>query len=380
MFYFAIIILILVIFKNNCLKNALFSGASLGLAQGSKYTALLLYPLFLGFIIYKSFCIDKREKASLFINFLYIFIFSLIVLWALYGFDLSPILKNAMRPDEKALMIKNMAQKICPCWNNGLMNYLLFNLPNPFGAHILGILGIIRHSSEGNGTFFWGNWLANGSYLYFLGSFFIKTPIPMIIFIFTGLMVMLKNKITKSELYILISAGLFFITASFSKLQLGLRYILPIYPLLFIVASRTTQLFKQRYFKIMCIVLIVWLIISSVFTWPNYLSYFNEFIGGSNNGYKYLRDSNIDWGQDLPALAKYIKKNKIEEVAFLYFGQDKPEVYGINYKPISPEELKTPGKKVYAISAQYLEAVEWTKTTLPTAKAGYSIFIYDFRK
>ena len=37
---------------------------------------------------------------------------------------------------------------------------------------------------------------------------------------------------------------------------------------------------------------------------PHYLSYFNRLSGGPETGYHYLADSNIDWGQDLPALRK----------------------------------------------------------------------------
>jgi hypothetical protein len=110
------------------------------------------------------------------------------------------------------------------------------------------------------------------------------------------------------------------------------------------------------------------------------LSYFNELIGGSKNGYRYLRDSNLDWGQDLPALSSYMANNEVREVVLEYFGESDPASYGVNYRGFTEQEMKTPGSHVYAVSAQYLENIKWTSWTKPTSMAGYSILIYDKTK
>ena len=94
---------------------------------------------------------------------------------------------------------------------------------------------------------------------------------------------------------------------------------------------------------------------------------------------QYLRDSNIDWGQDLPALKRYMRDNHIDVITMSYFGSADPGYYGINYDEITAEERISPGNKVYAVSAQYLEGVEWAGKREPSSKAGYSIFIYDLR-
>ena len=54
--------------------------------------------------------------------------------------------------------------------------------------------------------------------------------------------------------------------------------------------------------------------------YPYYISYYNEIIGGSENGYKIATDSNYDWGQDLGELKDFIEKNKIEKIKVSYFG------------------------------------------------------------
>jgi hypothetical protein len=122
-----------------------------------------------------------------------------------------------------------------------------------------------------------------------------------------------------------------------------------------------------------------WLILGTLITWPNFLSYFNEIAGGPDNGWRYLRDSNIDWGQDLPALSLYLNENGIDEITFEYFGEDLPEEYGVKAISFKKTEYTKPEDKVYAVSVQYLDHVKWAKNYIPNTKAGYSIFIYDFK-
>ena len=123
-----------------------------------------------------------------------------------------------------------------------------------------------------------------------------------------------------------------------------------------------------------------WYIFYGLWIWPDFLSYFNETIGGPKNGYKYLRDSNIDWGQDLPALAKYMKRKGMDKVKLYYFGTAKPEYYDIDWIPISKQEMDKPGRNVYAVSVHFLDRVRWTKYYKPADRIGYSIFIYDMKE
>lgn len=200
------------------------------------------------------------------------------------------------------------------------------------------------------------------------------------IFLLAALIVTFKKKIKSHEVFLLIIVCSFLIAASFSKIQLGVRYILPVYPFLFILAGKSAELIKRKFLKWPFILLIVWYLFAAISTWPHYLGYFNEFIGGPANGYRILRDSNVDWGQDLPSLSKYMLGHGIEEVSLLYFGEADPKTYGIKFKNLSEKEKNEPGNKVYAISANYLEGVDWSKRYKVTAMAGYSIFIYDFRR
>ena len=64
---------------------------------------------------------------------------------------------------------------------------------------------------------------------------------------------------------------------------------------------------RFRYYTAVAAVLSV---LSTLSVAPHYLAYFNEAFGGPANGYKFLADSsNLDWGQDLKGLKRFMEKN-----------------------------------------------------------------------
>ncbi|MBN1405712.1 MAG: glycosyltransferase family 39 protein [Candidatus Omnitrophica bacterium] len=349
--------------------NLFLAGISLGLAELSKYSAIMLYFIFLAlfFIAIKK---NQQSARGMFWKILIIFALSVIVAWAGYGFSIEPLLKNAMRSDEKLQLLTAMAHRPLP---------FLINFPIPLGEYILGILGIANHGHAGHMTYFLGKWSQQGSPLYFLTAFLIKTPIPVLLFLISGLVISLRKKFSINEYFIFMPLLVCFIFASISNLQIGIRHLFPIYPFCFIIAGQAVYLWRYKIAKIALPVICAWYLLIAFDAWPNYLSYFNEFAGGPDNGWKYLRDSNIDWGQDLPALSEYMAKNNVKEISLEYFGEDAPHVYNINFRKLSSSEYDMPQQRMYAVSAQYLEHVKWSQNHQPVAKAGKSIFIYDFK-
>jgi hypothetical protein len=136
---------------------------------------------------------------------------------------------------------------------------------------------------------------------------------------------------------------------------------------------------------------------------PHHLAYFNEaagfpqsiWKGGSGFGYRYLGDSNVDWGQDLRGLSRYMKDEGIPMIYLSYFGNVPPEVYGIRFQ-YAPAygflarpaiDVLPPGTdpELFAISVYNLQGVhfkdrtlyDWLRWREPVAKIGNSIFVYD---
>lgn len=356
-------------------RDVAASGIFLGLALMSKFSSLLLIPAFCSVSL---LFIIKREKTFLgsFRELALIFSIALAVLWAGYGFEFRPFLEGVMRVEEKIAMAKSLGA-------SDRAIDLLRNVPLPLSSYALGVVGVIKHGAEGARSFFMGHWSNEGNILYYVAAMAVKTPLSLIIAFFTGMAAFLiQRKKAAINIYLLFMFSVFFVFASRSDLQLGLRYILPVYPLLFMIAGEgLVYLFRGNSIKRLAAALLtVWFIASNLYIWPDYLSYFNEIAGGPDGGYRYLRDSNIDWGQDLPALRGYYRKNNLKNIYLSYFGSADPGFYGIIYTDIPEEMRDEPSEGVYAISVNNIDSFPWAKKTAPTARAGRSIYIYDLRK
>jgi hypothetical protein len=136
--------------------------------------------------------------------------------------------------------------------------------------------------------------------------------------------------------------------------------------------------------------LLVWFVGANLKTYPYYLSYFNESIGRQTNAYKYLVDSNLDWGQDLNRLARWVEYNQIDHIYVDYFGGGVPK-QAIGEDKVtswhSKNGLPAPGSYL-AISATFYQMSEFyarrqnevsyvrTLPRSPDYEIGSSILIY----
>jgi len=174
--------------------------------------------------------------------------------------------------------------------------------------------------------------------------------------------------------------------------------LLPVFPFTFILVAYILSLWlKPPYLKIKSLFLaflIGWQMSSVISIYPHFLAYFNELAGGPDNGYLYAVDSNLDWGQDLKRLKKWIDDNQVNQIYLDYFGGGDAEYY-LKEKFLpwwgerNPQEL--PKNSYLAISATQLQGgrgiavkgyegptgyYNWLNSYNPVAKIGYSIFVY----
>ena len=185
--------------------------------------------------------------------------------------------------------------------------------------------------------------------------------------------------------------------------NLGLRRIIPVYPFLFVWTGgrfvRVWELWSRsvngrvvRWIPGVALLMVgAGGLVSAIQIHPYQLAYFNWLVGGPAAGSRYLDDSNIDWGQDLPGLAAWQSEHGVRPLALWYFGTDSPAGYGIEWRPVSDEEVLQPRRDAYAISVNNLiglklraqetgrAELDWLARYHPAATIGYSIYIYDFR-
>ncbi|RLS52508.1 MAG: hypothetical protein DWH91_16645 [Planctomycetota bacterium] len=134
-----------------------------------------------------------------------------------------------------------------------------------------------------------------------------------------------------------------------------------------------------------------WVVISSVVTLPHSLGYFNELVGGSSNGYHYLIDANLDWGQDLGLVKEWIDKHpEARPVTFTGMSVFDSRLIGLNLPRTPDFELQAfqkkpmPPKDTYAgwhiVSVTALrfgdERYAFFNELTPVDRIGYSTLIY----
>jgi hypothetical protein len=237
-------------------------------------------------------------------------------------------------------------------------------------------------------------------------TFVVKTPIILLVLIGLSSIILVWNRKSRGRaFFLLIPSAIYFLVSMQSSLNIGYRHLLPILPFLLILASglaspkiKAPKFLASRpafgpalLLAAACIVLVI-----DLFMHPSYLSYFNLFAGGPENGHKVIVDSNIDWGQDMKRLKEWIDENDIDEVKLSWFGTANPDYYGIQYEPLPglpyyynlwwdvPFDTQSPEPGIYVISVSNLWEIPlenktvfaWFRDRTPDEKIGYSIFIY----
>lgn len=404
-FFLSLFYLYLLSDKITILRTVL-AGISLGLALAAKYSALLLSLPYMAAFLYiflkKDIGISNglsvyKKNILIPVIFVLIFLTSYITIWSIYGFDYrANILDTKSEQEIEDTILKweeNRTKSVV--LNKALDSVRYFHiLPE---SYIYGLYRFLSRASEGHAAFLMGDYSSQGWWYYFSVAFLIKTPIPVLYLFFAALLFIWKyQNRAVSIIFLILPVILIFLTSLTQHINIGLRHILPIYPFIFMLIGGLVNIpFKNKKLSGWILSLfLAWSVWGAVNIYPYHLAYFNEFIGGTKNGYKYLVDSNLDWGQDLIGLKEYMDKNNIKEIKLAYFGFSDPSYYGIRYEYLPSYSIPNqkmadytvPLQGYFAISATMLQGVYLSdknfyglfKEITPIDTIGHSIFIYKF--
>src|SRR3990172_222036 len=403
-FFFIALYYLYLLTERISIFRILLVGIALGLAFTAKYSALLLSLPYMAAFLYlflkKDIDISKSlsvYKKNILIPavFVLILLTSYLTIWSVYGFDYRADILDAKSEQEieKTVFKWEENKTKSAVLNKALDSIRYFHiLPE---SYIYGLYRFLSRADEGHAAFLMGEYSGHGWWYYFLMAFLIKTPIP-VLYLFLGSILFLSRYQNRAKTFIFIALPvmLMFFVSTRQHINIGLRHILPVYPLIFVLIGGliNINISRKRLAGIILTLAMTWSVWTSINIYPYYLAYFNEFIGGPQNGYKYLVDSNLDWGQDLPGLKEYMDRNSIKKIKLSYFGFSDPAYYGINYKYLPSysipephiERYYIPAEGYFAISATMLQGVYMQnrdlykvfRETKPIDTIGYSIFIY----
>lgn len=250
---------------------------------------------------------------------------SYLSIWAAYGFRF-----NAVPGGGRPLFMTQLGPPHGPmleALRSFILEHRLF--PEALVAGYSYNLKIWKHAA-----YLLGQISQDGFWSYFPIAFAVKTPLPTLILLATATgMWLLKRRRLSVDYWLILPAIIYFSLAVFSRFNIGIRHILPIYPFLFVLLGGVTQQLWQDGSRAMrggLLILGLWYLGASLSIYPHYLAYFNELAGGPENGHKVLLDSNLDWGQDLKGLKQWMDGNKVQRIQMLYFGVGYPKYYGID--------------------------------------------------
>ena len=242
-----------------------------------------------------------------------------------------------------------------------------------------------------------------GWWYYFPLAMLFKTPLATLIALALGVAVFcctLPRKTTNPWPWCAaIIAPLIYMAISLrSHLNIGLRHVLPVYPFLFIflgVAAARAYRRWPRSSRWIIAAFILGLSVETLSVFPDYIPFFNIAAGGARGGLRLLGDSNIDWGQELPDLARWQRNHSDRLIYLAYFGTADPHYYGIRYldlselPPAAPQSPSNAAPPVYAISAALLQIPYPNQATRdfyasllrrpPIAVLGGSLYLFEAR-
>lgn len=349
------------------------AGLALGLSLLSKYSAILVVLSLPIFVLVQSFHRDDQnhgQKGRLSLPHV-----AVILLIAILVINLGYFFSGSFRLLQEEAFQSELFQGL---QSAGAFRWIPSPLPE---AYVMGLDLQYTLVERGFNYYLLGETSQEGWLHYYLVAFLVKTPLPLLILLGAGVVLSLKRGQDQLQLLLLIPILLFPLYFSVFQVSRGIRYLLPIYPLLCVWVARLVPWTPERVMprlKWVLLGLLFWQMAGSLWVAPHYLAYFNELVGGPSHGYKYLYEADFDWGQELKGLKNYLQRNELDRIQLAYFGTADPQHYGIDFEPLlcgapQPEEGLI---GVSATALQFLGCFDWLNQYEAIDRVGYTIFIY----
>lgn len=267
-----------------------------------------------------------------------------------------------------------------------------------------GTAAILDSSASPNPVWLNGRIFEGGTRTYFFHALGAKLPLALLFFLGCASGYLLyrialrRQRFFEGRPAVVLSLSalvIYFTAASLNSIQFGIRLILPIWPFLMILGGLLLTAIPAAIRPAFQVVVLAGVLVASHGIFPRGISYFNGLTRNPNQAIHKLSDSNLDWGQDLPSLARYMEREQVGHIRLAYFGNDLPsrwmrpgthELLAMPWQPgfVRATVLK-PEPGLYAISATALSGQFFPKPyrayfsrfrrMKPYGQAG-SIFIY----
>ncbi|TXI34123.1 MAG: phospholipid carrier-dependent glycosyltransferase [Candidatus Moraniibacteriota bacterium] len=327
--------------KNPTPQTMLLAGVTLGLAQLTKFSALLVLPVFGLFVVLYALTQVTDSWRNRFrslwfyaLRFTGVVTVCFVLVWIGYAINTSgmPAIKVAEHAD-LFLSQPNTPARI----SHDAITWMTHSpILLPMAEYLVGVAKVFSRVAAGNVHYYLGTVSVDAQKSYFPVVFLLKSTLPFLFLLLVtalytfyrfrhalrdralGLGAFLAHSFhSRIVQYLSVFFVLFYTYISITgNLTIGLRHLFPIFPFLYLlVALALANLYKRHQSEpvthqllgIMLGLVMFSVIAIPVISYPSYLSYFNVAAGGHTMGYHYVTDSNYDWGQDLKYLKMFVE-------------------------------------------------------------------------
>lgn len=331
---------------------AVYLGLTLGLTLVSKFSGAIILPIII-LVLFSVGFVNKKPFRQILRDFGIVLGVAILVIWFVNAFS--------MRGE-------------------------MVSLFSPFEKFIYGLKQVNSHNIGGHWTYLNGMVSAKGWWYYFPLTLWYKLPVAILLTLFMAIIslfwfarVKYLDKYYLEILLIGLPIVIFFGISMLSSIDIGIRHILPILPLIYLIVVGVFNR-KNKLLRYLLLIIILLQAITAFKSAPNYLAYFNEIAGGKQNGAKHLIDSNLDWDQNMKSLAKYVHSENISPLNALCWDEGAFAYYNINYKLLTHQVFD----EAVAICVQQYYVppggfdFEWIKQYPPDANIEGGIYVWRF--
>lgn len=387
--------------KLPCAARLLTAGAAAGLALAAKHTGLLVFPMLFLLALWewaaRPASRTGRNALRLVAALIPIGLAAVLVLWATYGF------RYAARPAGQQInpTLSAAAGELKPRVAKAVLAAARWHLLPE--SYLYG-LADVRKASDDTRSYLFGKVYPHGVWFYFPAAFAVKSTLPFLALLLLAAAAAATHRLKgpRELVYLTVPPAVYLLVSMLSGLNIGLRHILPIYVFLFVLAGggAAAWLRAGRRWGYAVAGLLVLHAATSLRSYPVYMAYANEAWGGPANTYKYLTDSNTDWGQQLKSVSRYLKARGVGQCWFAYFAQTvvDPAYYGIPCKPLptissqwlgeygdvprtidGPVLISLGTLSGYETGPRSLNPYDQFQRLTPAARIDDGVFVYDGR-
>lgn len=340
------------------LLRAVITGTALGITLSAKHSGVLIIPTVLLMILIDTVGRAREGVAwrplalRLTRDTCVVFAVALTILWAAYGFRFAAL---PGIPDSSAAfqgLVDNIytgnKPPLLTAFLKWAVNWRI--VPESYGW---GFIYVLTDVIGGRAVWILGHLYPTGKWFYFPLAIAVKAPLSLLLLAAIGIFLRLPSaRMRKVSAFLVVPPALWLATSMTSKMNIGVRHVLPVFPFLILIAAGSAILLARRgrAATVVVLLLLAFQVFSVVHSAPNLLAYSNEVWGGTRQTYRVLSGPNTDWGQGLKAARSWVDARGLKDCWYVNYGTGNPAYFGIPCRVLpSGYNLSFPPSEVPAL-------------------------------